>query len=220
MEAAERAFFDAVEPHRKELRLHCYRMLGSSHDGDDAVQETLIHAWRARSTLEDASRLRPWLYRIATNACLDELKKRPRRATPQDMSPPTDPAWPLDAPPLEEASWIEPMPDTWLAGEAERDPSALYSLKESVALAFVAALHVLSPAQRATLLLRDDVDAAVGGVDLRTRGERRVLSCDARERSDGRPRAPNTRECPPGARVLPPRLARVFELPETCTPAP
>src|SRR4051812_15402836 len=109
MEATERAFFDAVEPLRGAIRLHCYRMLGSSHDGDDAVQETLIRAWRARSTLEDEGRLRPWLYRIATNACLDELKKRPRRAMPQDVAPASGPAWPLKTPPLEEAAWIEPM---------------------------------------------------------------------------------------------------------------
>ena len=157
MEAAERAFFDAVEPYRRALRLHCYRMLGSALDGDDAVQETLIHAWHARSTLEDATRLRPWLYRIATNACLDELRRRPRRAMPQDVSPPAEPVWPLQATPAEESLWIEPMPDTWLSGEAGQDPSAEYTLKESVALAFVAALHVLSPAQRATLLLRDVV---------------------------------------------------------------
>jgi RNA polymerase sigma-70 factor (ECF subfamily) len=156
MEAAERAFFDAVEPLRGGLRLHCYRMLGSSHDGDDVVQETLIRAWRARSTLEDDSRLRPWLYRIATNACLDELKSRPRRAMPQGGSAPAKPMWPLDVGPEEEAVWIEPMPDAWLGGEAT-DPLSRYTLKESVALAFVAALHVLTPAQRATLLLRDVV---------------------------------------------------------------
>ena len=157
MDATERAFFDAVEPFRRALRLHCYRMLGSSHDGDDAVQETLIRAWSARDSLDDASRLRPWLYRIATNACLDELKKRPRRAMPQDLSESNQPGWPLSAAPEDEAVWIEPMPDTWLGGEAERDPDARYTLKESVALAFVAAIHVLSPTQRATLLLRDVV---------------------------------------------------------------
>src|SRR5262249_6417298 len=86
-----------------------------------------------------------------------ELKKRPTRAMPQDASPSSEPAWPLAVPPLEEAAWIEPMPDVWLSGEAENDPSAQYTLKESVALAFIAALHVLSPAQRATLLLRDVV---------------------------------------------------------------
>ena len=154
-ELAERAFFDSVAPLRGALRLHCYRMLGSSFDGDDAVQETLIRAWRSQDTLDDPSRLRPWLYRIATNACLDELRKRPKRGMPQDASSPVDAAWPLP-PPGDEATYIEPMPDLWLSGEAT-DPAARYSLKESVALAFVAALHVLSPAQRATLLLRDVV---------------------------------------------------------------
>lgn len=155
-ELEERTFFAAVESHRRGLRLHCYRMLGSSQDGDDVVQETLIRAWRSRSSLEDASRLRPWLYRIATNACLDELRRRPKRAMPQDASAPAEPVWPVASPRGDEALWIEPMPDTWLHGELD-DPWARHSARESVALAFVAALHVLSPVQRATLLLRDVV---------------------------------------------------------------
>jgi RNA polymerase sigma-70 factor, ECF subfamily len=156
-----------LEPLRPALRLHCYRMLGSSHDSDDMVQETMLRAWRARDALEDPARVKPWLYRIATNACLDELAQRSRRALASDVGPPA----PGDAfPPagaIEDAAWLEPMPDAWLAGCRE-DPEARYTLRESVALAFVAALQVLSPAQRAMLLLRDVVglsaDEAAGAL--------------------------------------------------------
>jgi RNA polymerase sigma-70 factor (ECF subfamily) len=149
-------FIQRLEPLRGAIRLHCYRMLGSSHDGDDVVQETMLRAWRAKDSLSDASLLKPWLYRIATNVCFDELKKRPKRLYPTDAFPP-DNAPPIPVPKLEEANWLEPMPNSWLEGVDERDPDARYALKESVALAFVAALQCLSPLQRATLLLRDVV---------------------------------------------------------------
>jgi RNA polymerase sigma-70 factor (ECF subfamily) len=152
----DRTFEERVEPLRGALRLHCYRMLGSSHDSDDVVQETLLRAWRAKDSLKDRGRLRPWLYRIATNACLDELKKRPKRELVWEAHPPSaDPS--VIRPPIEEQVWLEPMPDTWLEAAGGHDPSAKYTLKESVALAFVAALQTLSPSQRATLLLRDVV---------------------------------------------------------------
>ncbi len=142
-----------VEPLRSRLRLHCYRMLGSSHDADDMVQETLMRAFRSRDTLHDPDAVRPWLYRIATNVCLDELQKRPRRARGPELGPPSEPdiAVPTF---LADDEWLEPCPSAWLVGT---DPGAEYSLKESVALAFVAALQVLTPAQRAVLLLRDVV---------------------------------------------------------------
>lgn len=150
----DRSFSEAIEPMRGALRLHCYRMLGSAHDSEDLVQESMLRAWRARESLKDISLVRPWLYRIATNACLDELKRRPRRGLAFELVPPGDPARP-PTPPVEEPVWLEPMPDPWLA-EAE-SPATRYTIKESVALAFVAALHVLSAVQRATLLLRDVV---------------------------------------------------------------
>src|SRR5262249_54088703 len=131
------AFVEAIQPLRGGLRLHCYRMLGSSHDGDDVVQETLLRAWRARGDLHDPALLRPWLYRIATNACLDELKRRPRRALASEAYPPADPRAPHE-PPVEEPVWLEPMPDAWLASSEPSDPASKYTLKESVALAFVA----------------------------------------------------------------------------------
>jgi RNA polymerase sigma-70 factor (ECF subfamily) len=126
-------------------------MLGSSSDTDDLVQETLTRAFRFRHTLEDDATVRPWLYRIATNVCLDELKSRPRRIRGTELDPPSNP----DLPPAEatpEDTWIEPCPPGWLEGA---DPASAYTLKESVALAFVAALQVLTPPQRAVLLLRD-----------------------------------------------------------------
>ena len=125
-------------------------MLGSSHDSDDMLQETLTRAWRARDSLKDRLAVTPWLYRIATNACLDELAHRHRRALAIDGEPPS----PGDQPPaprIEEPIWLEPCPDAWL------DPEASAELRESVALAFVAALQALSPPQRAVLLLRDVV---------------------------------------------------------------
>jgi RNA polymerase sigma-70 factor (ECF subfamily) len=152
------SFEALVEPHRATLRLHCYRMLGSSHDSDDMVQETFVRALRSAHTLEDPATARAWLYRIATNVCIDELAKRPRRARGPELRPPADP----DAPPADrtpDAEWLEPMPSAWLAGttDADNSPAALYTMKESVALAFVAALQVLTPSQRAVLLLRDVV---------------------------------------------------------------
>jgi RNA polymerase sigma-70 factor, ECF subfamily len=152
----EAEFVRSIEPLRAQIRLHCYRMLGSSHDGDDMVQETMLRAWRAKESLQDPAHLRPWLYRIATNVCFDELKRRPKRVFPPDAFPPVEDARP-PFPTIDEPVWLEPMPDTWLEGVDTRDPQARYALKESVALAFVAAVQCLSPLQRATLLLRDVV---------------------------------------------------------------
>jgi RNA polymerase sigma-70 factor, ECF subfamily len=150
----DRTFERLVGAYRDELRLHCYRMLGSSHDADDMVQETLVRAWRAKASLDDPASARPWLYRIGTNVCLDELSRRPKRALSASAGPPGDPSAP-PVPPSDQA-WIEPCPSTWL-GDAPCDPAARVELKESVALAFVAALQLLTPAQRAVLLLRDVV---------------------------------------------------------------
>jgi len=146
-------FDDLVEKHRAVLRLHCYRMLGSSHDGDDMVQETFVRAFRSRHTLEDPAAARPWLYRIATNVCLDELEKRPRRMRGPELGSAADPDEPPAAPTPDE-EWLEPCPTSWLV---PADPAAAYTMKESVALAFVAALQVLTPPQRAVLLLREVV---------------------------------------------------------------
>jgi len=131
-------------------------MLGSSHDSEDVLQQTLLRAWRARDTLREAPTLRSWLYRIATNVCLDELRSRSTRFLPPDVvAPALDPDHPAAAPSTE-TPWLQPCPDAWLTATVA-DPMAAYEVRESVALAFVAALQCLSPQQRAVMLLRDVV---------------------------------------------------------------
>ncbi len=153
----DRSAFDRLaEPYRPELRLHAYRMLGTLHDAEDAVQETLLRAWRSLAWFEERSSFRAWLYRIATNVCLSALSagRRARRVLPDSVAPPSDrlPAGaPVDLP------WLEPYPDAALEGVPDRrpGPEARYELRESVRLAFVAAIQLLPPRQRATLLLHD-----------------------------------------------------------------
>ena len=133
-----------IEPYRRELLLHCYRLTGSLHDAEDVVQETMLRAWQHFDTFTGASSLRTWLYTIATNACLDALKKRPPRTLPQTSYPATDSRRPF-AEARAEASWLEPFSDRWLA-EAAEDPEARYTMHESVSLAFLTsfgfALHL------------------------------------------------------------------------------
>jgi RNA polymerase sigma-70 factor (ECF subfamily) len=139
----EEAFQQLVAPHRDALQAHCYRMLGSLHDAEDALQETLLRSWRAIANLDRSRPLRPWLYRIATNVCIDALIRRPERVLSLDA--PTGPeAGPGE--PLAESLWLEPYPIPPEAGVEER---------ESVELAFVAALQHLNPAQRAVLIMRE-----------------------------------------------------------------
>src|SRR5258708_2692729 len=114
-ESADESFLRAVDPHRAALRLHCYRMLGSSSDGDDVMQEVLLRAWRAKETLSHPAMLKPWLYRTATNACLDELERRPKRAFASSSRPAADPRASPE-PAIEEPVWLEPMPSAWLEG--------------------------------------------------------------------------------------------------------
>jgi RNA polymerase sigma-70 factor (ECF subfamily) len=142
--ADDAAFADLVAPYRGELHAHCYRMLGSSHDAEDALQETLLRAWRALARFEGRSSLRSWLYTIATNTCLTQLQRRSKRTLPVDFGPPADPA---DGPgaPLEESVWLEPYPDAGLG----------YEQREGVELAFIAALQHLPATQRAVLILRE-----------------------------------------------------------------
>ena len=148
------AYAGLVEPHRRELHAHCYRMLGSLHDAEDALQETLLRAWRSLSRFEGDRPLRPWLYRIATNACLDALARRPRRVLPIQRGPPAAPTDGPGAP--AEAAWLEPYPDELLGIEdGFASPDALYERREAVELAFVAALQHLPPRQRAVLILRE-----------------------------------------------------------------
>jgi RNA polymerase sigma-70 factor (ECF subfamily) len=148
---SQESFQALVARHQSELRLHCYRMLGSSHDSEDVLQEALLRAWRAIDSLQDPARARAWLYRIATNVCLDELARRRTRGLPVDVCPPANPHGGIA--PSDREAFIEPCPDAWFANVIS-DPAARYETSECVALAFVAALHHLTPAQRATLLLR------------------------------------------------------------------
>jgi RNA polymerase sigma-70 factor, ECF subfamily len=151
----EDAFARLVQPHRGELHAHCYRMLGSVHDAEDALQETLLRGWRGLSRFEGRSSLRSWLYKIATNACLDSIGRRPKRVLPVDYGPASDPH---DGPgePLVESVWIEPYPDETLGVEdGYAAPEARYERRESVELAFIAALQHLPPRQRAVLILRE-----------------------------------------------------------------
>jgi RNA polymerase sigma-70 factor, ECF subfamily len=140
-----------LEEHRGELTGYCYRMLGSPFEAEDAVQETLIRAWRALDRFEGRAELRSWLYRIATNVCLDMLKGRERRARPIDLGPAREPeAANLNA--LPEITWIQPIPDAAVA-PAEADPADVTVARETIRLAFVAALQHLPPRQRAVLIL-------------------------------------------------------------------
>jgi RNA polymerase sigma-70 factor, ECF subfamily len=149
------AFRRLVEPHRRELHVHCYRMLGSLHDAEDALQDTLLRAWRALPRFEGRSSLRSWLYRIATNVCLDGISQRSRRILPADYGPAADPDAGL-ADPVVETTWVEPYPDERQGLEdGYADPEALYERRESVELAFIVALQQLPATQRAVLILRD-----------------------------------------------------------------
>jgi RNA polymerase sigma-70 factor (ECF subfamily) len=151
----ERAYDRLVEPYRAELRAHCYRMLGSAHDAEDVLQEALLRAWRALPGLQARSSLRTWLYTIATNACLRAIERRPKLVLPIDYGPPGDPHG-VPAAPLVESVWLEPIADDRLAPAAGlAAPEARYEQRESVELAFIAALQHLPARQRAVLILRD-----------------------------------------------------------------
>jgi RNA polymerase sigma-70 factor, ECF subfamily len=149
------SFEQRVEPFRGELHAHCYRMLGSIFDADDALQETLLRAWRGLAGFQGRSSLRSWLYTIATNTCLTQIARRPKRVLPIDYGPAADPH---AAPgmPVVESVWLEPYPDDTFGLEDQlASPAARYEQREGVELAFVAALQHLAPNQRAVLVLRE-----------------------------------------------------------------
>jgi RNA polymerase sigma-70 factor (ECF subfamily) len=152
---SEDAFRRIVEEHRAELHAHCYRMLGSLHDADDALQDTLLRAWRGLPRFGGRSTLRTWLYRIATNTCLDAIARRPKRVLPVDYGPASAPSTPIGQP-LVESVWVEPYPDETLGlGDGHAGPEARYAQREAIELAFVAALQHLTATQRAVLILRE-----------------------------------------------------------------
>ncbi|HET9646945.1 MAG TPA: sigma-70 family RNA polymerase sigma factor [Microlunatus sp.] len=151
---AESTFQQLVEPLRGELTAHCYRMMGSVHDAEDLVQETYLRAWRSFHGFEQRSSVRTWMYRIATNACLTALEGRSRRPMPTGLGQPaSDPRGVLDSRP--EVGWLEPLPDAVVWGRPSDDPADQVVSRESVRLAFVAALQHLTPLQRAVLVFRD-----------------------------------------------------------------
>jgi RNA polymerase sigma-70 factor (ECF subfamily) len=151
----EGAFAELVEPHRRALHAHCYRMLGSVQDAEDAVQDALLRAWRGLKRFEGRSSLRSWLYTVATNVCLRAIEQRPKRLLPIDYGPPSDPHEPL-GPPLVESVWIDPYPDVELGLEdGLAGPEARYEQREAIELSFIAALQHLPARQRAVLILRD-----------------------------------------------------------------
>jgi RNA polymerase sigma-70 factor (ECF subfamily) len=141
---------DKLEQHRRELTAYCYRMLASSFEAEDAVQETFIRAWRGYDRFEGRAALRSWLYRIATNVCLDMLNGRERRARPMDLGPSREPVE-ANLHMLPEVTWIEPIPDSRVVSDS--DPAELAVARETIRLAFVAALQHLPPRQRAVLIL-------------------------------------------------------------------
>ncbi|HEY3945966.1 MAG TPA: sigma-70 family RNA polymerase sigma factor [Solirubrobacteraceae bacterium] len=192
----EDAFRELVDPYRRELQLHCYRMLGSVQDAEDVLQETLLAAWRGLDRFEGRASLRAWLYRIATNRCLNALRDRKRR--PHEVSSMVEPPEPTR---MAEPTWLEPYPDVLLEGLADTiaGPAARYEVRESVGLAFVAALQHLPPRQRAALVLRDalgfdtaEAAAVLGSSEGSVKGalQRARATLDQRLPAGGLERAP------------------------------
>jgi len=144
--------FGELEQHRSELTAYCYRMLGTPFDAEDAVQDAFVRAWRSRDRFEGRAAMRSWLYRIATNVCLDMLKSRERRARPMDLGPSSEPIE-ANLHTRSETTWIEPIPELQVAPEG--DPAEVTVARESIRLAFIAALQRLPAKQRAVLILRE-----------------------------------------------------------------
>ena len=186
----EAAFRELTEPHRRELQLHCYRILGSLQDAEDLVQETLLAAWRGLAEFEERASVRAWLYRIATNRCLNALRDRGRRprAVPPMVDPPEPTRW-------IEPLWLEPYPDLLLEGIPDRSPgpAVRYEARESVELAFIVGLMHLPPRQRAALVLRDVLGFDTAEVaEMLDTGEASVKGALQRARAALRARLPTT----------------------------
>jgi len=152
----QQQFSELAEPYRRELRAYCYRLLGSLQDAEDVVQETMLRAWRRLDTFEGRASFRTWLYKIATNASLDALTRAARRSLPATLYPPADPNT-FSVTTLSDPVWLDPCPDEWF-DETTISVEAHYTLRESVTLAFLTALQVLPPRQRAILVLSDVLD--------------------------------------------------------------
>ena len=192
----ESAFRELVEPYRRELHLHCYRILGSLQDAEDIVQETLLAAWRGLGDFEERASLRSWLYRIATNRCLNALRDRKRR--PQEVPTMAQPPTPTR---MAEPTWLDPYPDLLLEGIADNapGPESRYETRESVGLAFAVALQHLPPRQRAALVLREVLGFHTSEVaemletteaSVKSALQRARVTLDQRTPAGGRERAP------------------------------
>jgi RNA polymerase sigma-70 factor (TIGR02960 family) len=215
----EAAFGRLVEPYRRELQTHCYRMLGSFQDAEDALQETLVAAWRGLDGFEGRASLRTWLYRVATNASLGMLR---RGRPPRDIPPPPEPPgeFPAATRTTAEPVWLEPYPDAWLddVPDSTPGPEARYDSREAIGLAFVVALQRLSPRERAAVVLKDVLEfRASETADLLDATEASVNSAlqRARDKLDSLERNRAHVEAPPAGsraeRDLVGRFVRAFE---------
>jgi RNA polymerase sigma-70 factor (TIGR02960 family) len=211
------AFARLVGPYRRELQVHCYRLLGSVADAEDALQETLLSAWQGLPAFEGRASIRTWLYRVATSRCIDALRSGRRRPAP--VSPPPDGLAPPEPTRLGAVLWLEPYPDDLLTGLADSapGPEARYEFSEAISLAFVTAVQLLPPRQRAAILLRDVLGfhASEAARILEVSEEsvtsalKRARAALERHRLSGQPPAP-----PPGSpaeRELVARLTAAFE---------
>jgi RNA polymerase sigma-70 factor (ECF subfamily) len=211
------AFGELVEPYRRELQVHCYRILGSVPDAEDIVQETLLAAWRGLAGFEGRASVRAWLYRIATNRCLNALRDSGRRQPPQPPGRLSEPPEPTRR---GEPVWLEPYPDVLLEGIADPapGPEARYESRETIELAFIAALQHLPPRQRAVLVLRDvlgfrtaEVADMLDGTEDAVKGalKRARAALEERLPAAGRPRPPEPRS--PQERALVRRFTAAFQ---------
>ncbi|RUT99316.1 sigma-70 family RNA polymerase sigma factor [Mesorhizobium sp. USDA-HM6] len=199
------AFRDLIAPHRREIQLHCYRMLGSFQDAEDALQDTLLSAWQGFHGFEGRASLRTWLYRIATNRCLNARRTASRRPAKAWDIPGVEPPEPTG---LGEVVWLEPFPDALLDGafDAPLGPDALYERTESISLAFVTAMQVLPPRQLAVLILRD-----VLGFSAKEVAEMLDSTVESANSALKRARAGLQRRPPPSAGREPPPVAHSAE---------
>jgi RNA polymerase sigma-70 factor (ECF subfamily) len=197
----EQAFRALIEPLGRELHAYAYRMLGGFHDADDALQESRLKAWRALGTYEPRASFRAWMYRIVTNTCLDLLKTRPRRWMPQDVCPPVAPGPPASGP-RSDVLWLEPYPDALLP--VAPGPEDAARLREGIRLAFVRAVQVLPPRQRAALILHDVLEWSVAEVaTMLETSEAAINSALQRARATiARPHEPSAALAPREAEVV------------------
>ena len=214
----DEAFRALTEPHRRELQVHCYRMLGSLQDAEDALQDTLLAAWQGLGGFEGRASIRTWLYRIATNRCLDALRAASRRPAKEWDIPGVDPPEPTR---LGEVVWLEPYPDTLLddAMGVPLGPEARYEQTESISLAFVTALQLLPPRQLAVLVLRDVLgfhakevaDMLDSSVESVTSALKRARASLQRPRSAADEREPAPRADSPSEQALVAEFVRAYE---------